>query len=253
MRRFYIPQTQTDVSGRTALITGSDANHIRIVLRMRSGDPVYLFDGSGFDYRAEIIDLSPNRIEVIIREKFQSKTESPIDIILAQALLKDRKLDDIIRQVTELGVKTVIPFVAHRSVSRLDAEKRDARRNRWEKIAKEALKQCGRSRIPDIRTVASFDAMLSEAESADVKILFWENETVPIIRTQACIQSPSPRTIAVVMGPEGGFTEEEVTQARFHGYRTSGMGPRILKADTATISACALLQYLFGDMGQINS
>jgi len=247
MRRFYIPKTE--ISGLAARITGSDANHIRNVLRMQPGAPLFLFDGSGFDYRAEIIDLSANWIEVIIKEKFQSKTESPIEIILAQALLKDRKLDDIIRQITELGVKTVIPFVAHRSVSRPDAGKLTARRNRWEKIAKEALKQCGRSRIPDIHPVVPFDAMLTQTQASEVKVLFWENETVPLTPTPWLGDVKSSRTISVIMGPEGGFTDEEVTQARSHGYFTAGMGPRILKADTATVSACALLQYLFGDMG----
>jgi len=248
MRRFYL--SKTDASGQRALIDGSDAKHIRNVLRMQPGDPLYLFDRSGFDYRAEIISLSSNRIAVVIKEKFQSKTESPIEIILAQAVLKDRKLDEIIRQATELGVKSVIPFLAHRSVSRPDAEKIAARRNRWEKIAKEALKQCGRSRIPDIRTVASFEAMLIQTQAAEAKILFWENEPVPLTREQMSFEA---KTVAVIMGPEGGFTDEEVVQAKSYGYLTAGMGPRILKADTATVSACALVQYLFGDMGQINS
>jgi len=247
MRRFYIPKTE--ISGLTARISGSDANHIRKVLRMQPGALLYLFDGFGFDYRAEIIDLSTDWIEVIIKEKFKSKTESPIEIILAQALLKDRKLDEIIRQITELGVKTVIPFVAHRSVSRPDAGKLTARQNRWNKIAKEALKQCGRSRMPDIRPVAAFDAMLTQTQASEVKVLFWENETLPLTHTPSLGDVKSPRTIAVIIGPEGGFTDEEVAQARSHGYFTAGMGPRILKSDTATVSACALLQYLFGDMG----
>ena len=248
MRRFFIPETVA--KGATAIITGSDARHIRNVLRMKPGDPIFLFDGYGSDYHAKIVALSANRIEVVIKEKHPSKTESPTEIILAQAVLKDRKLDEIIRQITELGVTTVIPFLAHRSVSRPDPEKFAARRIRWQKIAREALKQCGRSQAPDIRDVVSFEEMLAQTRTAGTKILFWENEPIPLTPGQV----PSgPKTVAVIMGPEGGFTKEEVAQAASFGYQTAGLGPRILKADTATVTACALVQYLLGDMGKIYS
>ncbi len=248
MRRFYIPET--DASGRTDIITGSDARHIRNVLRMQPGDPILLFDGSGSDYHAEIVALSPNRIEVVIKEKHPSKTESHLEIILAQAVLKDRKVDEIIRQITELGVTTVIPFLAHRSVSRPDPEKFTARKIRWQKIAREALKQCGRSLVPDIRDVVSFEEMLAQTRTAQAKILFWENEPTPLTSWRKPFNQKS---VAVIMGPEGGFTEEEVARAASFGYQTAGLGPRILKADTATVTACALVQYLLGDMGKICS
>ena len=95
--------------------------------------------------------------------------------------------------------------------------------------------------------------MLDQTRAADAKILLWENESTPLSRTPRSFDVKSPRTIAVALGPEGGFTDEEVEAAKSRGYVTAGLGPRILKADTATVSACTLLQYLFGDMGQINS
>ena len=116
MPRFYL--NKTAAPGADTVITGSDAKHIRNVLRVKPGDTLYLFDDAGFDYRAEVTGIAPGRVAVAIKERFRSKSESPIGIVLALAMLKDRKFDEIIRQVTELGVAAFIPFTAHRSVSR---------------------------------------------------------------------------------------------------------------------------------------
>ena len=248
MPRFYL--NKTAASGADTVITGSDAKHIRNVLRVKPGDTLYLFDDSGFDYRAEVTGLSPGRVDVNIKERFRSKTESPLEIVLAQAMLKDRKFDEIIRQITELGVAAFIPFTAHRSVSRPDPERLSARTNRWKKIAAEALKQCGRNRAPDIHAVASFEKMLIQTHACDEKIIFWENQAASFATDRVGIEAKSIRTVAVAIGPEGGFTNQEIEQAESSGFSTASLGPRILKADTAAIAACAVVQYLFGDMGQ---
>jgi 16S rRNA (uracil1498-N3)-methyltransferase len=248
MPRFYL--NKTAAPGADTVITGSDAKHIRNVLRVKPGDALCLFDDAGFEYRAEVTGIAPGRVAVTIKERFRSKTESPIGIVLALAMLKDRKFDEIIRQVTELGVAAFIPFTAHRSVSRPDLERLSARTHCWKKIAAEALKQCGRSRAPDIHAVATFEEMLIHTRDCDKKIIFWKNRTASAETNRLDIREKSIRTVAVAIGPEGGFTDQEVEQAESAGFTTASLGPRILKADTAAIAACSLVQYRFGDMGQ---
>lgn len=247
MRYFFIkPLTP---GAQIAVITGSDAKHIKTVLRLKPGDNIGLFDGSGMEYEAKITALTTGRIEAAVIRRFPSKAESPIQIIIAQGLLKDRKMDGIVRHLTELGITKWIPFMAHRSIPKPDKTHLSKRKERWETIAKEAAKQCKRGRIPEINVLVSFEKVLDIGASCDFKIAFWENETTPV----SAIAMASGRqfnTIFAILGPEGGFTSREIETAKSRGFISAALGPRILKAETATIAACVLLQYLFGDMGQ---
>ena len=246
MRRFFVhPEA---LNQKTGLIFGSDAKHIIKVLRLKESDRLFLFDGRGFDYEAEIARISPEKVEVNVLKKFPSKSEPVVHITVAQALLKDRKMDDIIRHVTELGIFKWIPFPAHRSVSRLDRRRLFSRMERWERIAIESLKQCGRNKPPAIISADSFEAMLSLSENSDMKIIFWENETAALTDFKSLHEKPVQH-IFMGIGPEGGFTDEEIEKATACGFRTLSLGPRILKSDTATVSACTLMQYLYGDLG----
>ena len=249
MRYFFIEQSA--ISGTTAVITGSDARHVKTVLRLKPGDKIGFFDGRGFEYRAEIIALSPEKIKVSITDSFPSTAESPVQIVIAQAFLKEKKMDALVRQLTELGVTKWIPFFAERSVPRPEKKQISARTQRWEKIAKEALKQCKRGRIMEIGKTVSFGEVLNFGESYDLKVVFWESEF-----RSANAELPEPRqqinTIFAMLGPEGGFTSREIESARDQGFVTAALGPRILRAETATIAASVLLQYVFGDMSQKN-
>jgi len=249
MRYFFIEQSA--ISGTTAVITGSDARHVKTVLRLKPGDKIGFFDGKGFEYRAEIIALSPERIKVSITSSSPSTAESPIQIVVAQAFLKEKKMDDLVRQLTELGVTKWIPFFAERSVSRPEKKQISARTQRWKKIAKEALKQCKRGRIMEIGKTVSFGEVLNLGESYDLKVVFWESE---FRSANAKFPKPSRQinTIFAMLGPEGGFTSREIESARDQGFVTAALGPRILRAETATIAASVLLQYVFGDMSQKN-
>ncbi len=246
MRRFHIPAA---ADGTHITLSGSDAKHIRTVLRMKTGDCIFLFDDEGFEYRGEIIRFEPKGIGVRLLQKYASESESATQITLAQAVLKDRKLDEIIRQATELGVAAIVPFLSHRSVSRPDTDRLMHRKRRWEKIADESLKQCGRSRAPEIRPAESFSDMLENIRECPIRIAFWENESAPLSKARFGIQEGGPRRIAVLVGPEGGFAESEIREAESAGFVTCSLGPRILKADTAAVAACTLVQFLFGDMG----
>lgn len=248
MRRFWV--SKEAYPGDTLVLSGSDARHIFRVLRMGPGDRIFLFDPTGFDYAATIVAATAARVDVRVLEKIPSGTESPLNIWLAQAFLKDRKMDEIVRQITELGVAAFIPFYARRSVPRPDSDRLSGRVKRWKKIAREALKQCGRSRMPEIRVAPSFEEVRAWSQDCEMKILFWENEAKPLSAGGTTVPVRPIRTVAVVLGPEGGFTADELETARSSGFVTAGLGPRILKADTATVAACAIIQYCLGDMGR---
>jgi 16S rRNA (uracil1498-N3)-methyltransferase len=250
MRYFFIEPSK--ISGSTSIITGSDARHIKTVLRLKPGDKIGLYDGRGVEYRAEIITFSPESVNVSITDSFPSTAESPIRIVIAQAFLKEKKMDGLVRQLTELGITKWIPFFAERSVPRPDKKQISARSQRWEKIAKEALKQCKRGRIIEIGETVSFEDMLNAAASSDLKIVFWENE-IKSVNSRLPKPHRQINTIFAVLGPEGGLTSREIQSARNRGFVTAALGPRILRAQTATLAASVLLQYIFGDMGQKKS
>jgi 16S rRNA (uracil1498-N3)-methyltransferase len=245
MKRFFIKH----VTCGTVRITGSDAKYIVNVLRMKAGDEMILFNGNGGEYLAEIKRAGTESVKVQIKSGYVPKPESSVEMTLAQGFLKDKKMDGLVRQVTELGIKGWVPFFAKRSVPRPNMERICARMKRWDKIAKEALKQCGRSWITQIHTAVGFDRMLDMAKVCDLKIIFWENHGKPCCFEKLKDSHGTVKTIFAIIGPEGGLTLEEVDQAKECGFVTAGLGPRILRAETATVAACALLQYVFGDIG----
>jgi len=247
MRYFYIEQPEAEQPA--PVITGPDARHIKNVLRLKPGDRIGLFDGRGFDYDARIVKLSPGSVEISVLDRFPSKAESPVQITVAQAYLKNRKMDTIVRQITELGIYKWIPFISERSVPRPDRKRLSTRGERWRKIAKEALKQCKRGRLPEIGETVSFDEVLHLGVAGGLKIAFWENESGPITSILPPASENPLAGIFLLIGPEGGFTSLEIEKARTFGFVIAGLGPRILRAETATLAACTLLQYLFGDMG----
>jgi len=167
---------------------------------------------------------------------------------LAQAYLKDKKMDQLARRLTELGVTRWLPFMAQRSIPSPDEKRGQARYQRWQKISQEAVKQCRRSRPMRIETPVSFAEAMEISRTCDLKLFFWEGpETQPLQRPA---DQPMPAKVFVMIGPEGGFDLAEYRAAQVQGFRMVGMGPRILRAETAAVAACTLVQFLFGDMGQ---
>ena len=248
LRRFFMPPEM--VQHPQPEIFGSDAIHICRVLRLSTGDTVELFDGIGSGYRARIVSASLKRVRFHIEAAYPLLSESSVHITLAQGLLKDRKMDDLIRQLTELGIHRWMPFYASRSIPVPGKKGMGTRLNRWEKIAQEAVKQCRRGRFPCISPADDFDAMLETSAESDLKIIFWEGAPQAFDIPQTA--SPKPKKITVAVGPEGGFDPGEVQRAHEHGFLTAGLGPRILRAQTAALAACTLVQYCFGDMGAGN-
>ncbi len=245
MRYFFIEQAKS--TGSTFVITGSDARHIKTVLRLKPGDKIGLLDGKGFECEAEVVDLSAGRVKVSVIRRFPSDAESPVQITVVQGFLKEKKMDGLVRQLSELGIIKWIPFIADRSVPRPDKKQLSARTKRWVKISKEAIKQCKRGCIMEIGDTVSFEEILNLSQAADLKIAFWEDELQPL-NAKLPGSDCKINKIYVLLGPEGGFTKQEIESARDRGFVTASLGPRILRAETATVAACVLLQHLFGDM-----
>ena len=247
MRHFYIdPST---AAKPMATIEGAEAHHIKNVLRLLPGDRLKLFDGTNYEYEAVISSLYDDKVEVEIQRKFQINLSPGARIVVAQAFLKEKKMDDLVRKLSELGITGWVPFFSQRSIARPDKNRLTGRVQRWKRIATEARKQCRRNTLLDISDALSFEDLLELSKPYDLKIVCWENETSPLNRDIGVQKGTPLKSIMVLLGPEGGFTDQEIETARQNGFVTVGLGPRILRAETATLAVSALIQYLFGDMG----
>jgi 16S rRNA (uracil1498-N3)-methyltransferase len=246
MRRFYISPEQLEHA--PPFIDGADAHHLRVVLRLQPGEMIAVLDGQGMEYQARIISMERERVYLALDSAISTSTESAVEIVMAQGYLKDKKMDELIRPLTELGVTRWIPFLAARSVPAPDQKRLSARLERWRKLSLEAVKQCGRRRAMHIDPVASFEEVLKEAQQCDLRLIFWEQ------CAQARDMPPSrpinPAKLFVLIGPEGGFESDEVARAQQEGFLAVGMGPRILRAQTAALAAAVISQFAFGDLGQ---
>ncbi len=178
MRRFYIHPDH--LKKTPSVLTGSEARHIANVLRLKAGDKIGLFDGKGNEYEAVLNSISTQQIELSITNRYPGTSESPLQITIAQALLKDRKMDRLIRQLTELGVYRFIPYISKRSVPNPDPDRFATRKHRWRKIMLEAMKQCHRSRTLEIDPLETFSGILKRDQPFDLKVIFWENETLTL-------------------------------------------------------------------------
>jgi 16S rRNA (uracil1498-N3)-methyltransferase len=246
MRRFFVPAEQ--FKGEQAILRGPEVRHARNVLRLARGDRVVVFDGQGREYEARIATLEPGRMILDLIKPLPGRRESALRLAVAQGYLKDKKMDRLVRHLTELGVSRWIPFFARRCVALPDEKRRVGRYQRWQKLSLEALKQCRRSRPMTIDPVVSFEQVLDLSGDYEQKWIFYENDA-----RQTHWTRPPSRDIAggilILIGPEGGFDPGEITVAMDHGFSSLGLGPRILRAETAALAAAAIAQAVYGDMG----
>jgi len=227
----------------------AESHHLARVLRLKAGDTVVAVDGSGQDYTVRLERVSAETTGTIVGVSARD-TESPFPITLVQGLPKGDKLDTIIRAATELGVARVAPAVTARTVVQLDAARGAARLVRWQRVAREAAKQCGRARLPVIEAARPLAALVAEpAEANWLRLCFWEEARAPLAKVVATLPQP-PAGAIVIVGPEGGLTADEVAAARSAGWRIAGFGPRLLRTETAGPAIIAALQFQFGDLAR---
>ncbi|WP_321492798.1 RsmE family RNA methyltransferase [uncultured Desulfobacter sp.] len=243
MQKFLIGKEA--LTADKVVIHGQDAKHICKVLRLKPKDAVSMTDGHGTDFTGCIEKISPDLVEISIVSEKKSLTESPLDLTLCTAMLKHNKMDEIIKQITQLGVTRWIPFYCKRSIPLSDKKKEGKQIERWQTIARESLKQCRRSCLVEIMPAMDFEQVLAFSKECSHKIAFWEASDRPL----APPDTQGSHSAVVLIGPEGGFEEEEIRLAVESGFVSYSLGPRILRAETAAVCACGLVQYLLGDMG----
>lgn len=245
MARFFLPKK--NIVDRRATVEGPELDHLRRVLRLRPGDSIVVFDDAGWEHEAVIRSLSAQAAEIEIARSFQAERESPLELTLAVGLTKGEKMDFVVEKATELGVQAIAPFVSAYTVPKLDRRKIEKRGERWQRIALAAAKQCGRTRIPEILPLSNFEDLVQQT-SDSLNLLFWEKETGQTLK-QVHVTDPDARSILLVIGAEGGLSDQEAGLAQRHGFKPIRLGRRILRAETAAVAATSLVQFLWGDLG----
>ncbi|MBN2516261.1 MAG: 16S rRNA (uracil(1498)-N(3))-methyltransferase [Deltaproteobacteria bacterium] len=247
--RIYFPRMSEDET--LVELEGENLKYIKNVLRLKEGDPVILFDGSRYEYSTIIRTYTARNASLEITGK-QNIQHPATNITLAQSLAKSTKMDFIVQKATELGVTRLIPFVSSRSIPKLSENKISDRVSRWRKIAVEASRQCKRVSIPEITNIISFDEMLKQADKDDVRIIFWEEESKRGLKTILHDKKwKDANHFFLVVGPEGGFSKEEVERASGNSFISATLGNYILRTETAALTILAIVQYDRGIFSRI--
>lgn len=245
MPRFF---TQ-DITEAGGCITGEDAKHIAKVLRMKVGDELTVCDTKGRDYDCMIEEIGAGEVRLKVLSVAPSQSEPDVRAHLYQAMPKADKMETIIQKAVELGAASITPVMTRRCVSRPDAKSMDKKLVRYNRIALEAAKQCGRGVVPPVLPLLELPQALEQMQRTGCPILFYENATAPAKQVIAkARESGKELEIAVLIGAEGGFDEDEVALAREHGCHILSLGKRILRCETAPLAALTILMYETGNM-----
>ncbi len=247
MRRFFISSHAliTDRAQLSVQMSGPEFHHLRHVLRLDVGAQIALYDERGTTYHGTLTHLAKDHAEVRLTDTVPPAAPT-FRLTLAQSVLKGSKMDLVIEKATELGVHTIIPFFSAFTVARIPSAKQAERVARWRRLAQAAAKQSG-SRLPEIASPLSFETLLHASPSHALKLICSEREHSIHLKTFA-EDSPSLDAVWIAVGPEGGFSSQEIEHARAAGYTPVSLGPAVLRAETAGMSAVALCQFLWRDI-----
>ncbi|GBE12370.1 ribosomal RNA small subunit methyltransferase E [bacterium BMS3Bbin14] len=238
MRRFFIDPGS--ISARRAVISAAESRHIATVLRLQPGVCIELFDGTGTVYQGCLHSVTRQAVTVDILSR-QQPAEEGVPLILAQGLLKGKKMDFLVQKATELGVRTFQPLQTRYCENKGE---RQSRQDRWRRIMLEACKQCKRLLPMEINPTVGLNHL--DTSQFSRKIMLWEDEkSVPL---PGALPSADSDSICLLLGPEGGFHQEEIEYARALGFQTVSLGRRTLRAETAALAAVAIVQFLSGNL-----
>ena len=240
MPRFF---TET-INESKGIISGDDAKHIAKVLRMHAGEKLVACDCQGYDYDCVIESLSDKEVELSVERKYSSETEPSVSVTLYQAMPKSDKMELIIQKAVELGVSAIVPVQTKRCVSRPDAKSMAKKLERYNRIALEAAKQCGRGRIPQVLPMLDFADAIKAMKEDQRAFLFYENSTSSFRKEL----EQGVNSVSIMVGAEGGFEEEEVQKALNLGIASLSLGKRILRCETAPLAALSIIMYETGNM-----
>lgn len=247
MARFFV--SEQSIQNGTVVITGPDVKHIARVLRLEAGDLIEICPGDGREFTAAIREITNRDVTCEITATKSVAVEAPVRVTLYQGLPKGEKMELIIQKSTELGVSRIIPVTCERTVVKLDQKKALERQIRWQRVAVEAAKQSRRTVIPEVAAPVSFSQALDQIGSDVLAIMPWEEEQAKGIGPVLKAGAGERRSVAVFIGPEGGFSREEAVAAQARGVVPVSLGPRIMRTETAGIVAVALILYELGDLG----
>jgi len=221
------------------------ARYLARALRLRPGDTLTLFDGSGGEYGAEILRIEKNAVEIETGTFSERSSESKLPIRLVQGVSKGGRMDTVVQKATELGVQIISPVLSEYSVLKLDGEKAAKRRDHWQRISQSACEQCGRNVVPAIDAVIPINGWHKNNRSeAATRLILIPDAPAPL----SSVARPGSR-VTLLIGPEGGFSDAEQKQATSCGFKPVSLGPRILRTETAAIAAITAVQTLWGDLG----
>ena len=245
MHQFFVSPAQINENDKSVIIMGPDVNHIRNVLRMRSGEELSVSNGQdGREYRCGILSFEEDRVICGIRFIKEDKVELPSRVHLFQALPKADKMELIVQKAVELGVYRIIPVAAKRCIVKLDERKAAGKIARWQGIAEAAAKQSRRAVIPEVTGVSEFSRAVQEASGMDVRLIPYELAQ-DMEKTRRLLGEIKPgQDIAVFIGPEGGFEKSEIALALSCGMEPVTLGKRILRTETAGMTVLSWIMYL---------
>ncbi len=250
MHKFFVGSE--NIIDKKAIIEDEDVKHIYKVLRLKEGDKVNINNCNGEEYLGEIESITKTKVEIKLLEKLDLNNESPIDIYLYQGFPKATKMDLIAQKCTELGVKEITPVITERVTSSLGEINKDKKKvERWNRISFEACKQSKRTLIPKVNDLISFEELLDALKDMDLIVVPYENAENYGIKQLIKNLNKEVKKVAVVIGPEGGFEEEEINRLKELGGNIVTLGPRILRTETAGFTCISLLMYELGDLGGI--
>lgn len=242
MYRFYIQKDQ--ISNNKIVVTGTDVNHIKNVLRMKKSEKIIICDGQGKDYYCIIEKVAKEEIIVNIQDIINTETELPVKLYLFQGIPKRDKMELIIQKSVELGVYGIIPVFTKRSVVKFEDNKKERKRiERWQTIAAAAAKQSNRGIIPIVENIMSYTEAIEYAKNLDYNLIAYEDAEQIKETKQAINEAINTKSIGIFIGPEGGFEQIEIENAQKIGIKPITLGKRILRTETAGIVLLSLLMY----------
>ena len=243
MQRYFVQYSSAE---NTFQITGEDSRHIVKVMRMQEDDEIICVTKDHKPARCKITNISNEQVTVEVVQWLEESVELPVDISIVSGLPKGDKLDLIIQKGTELGAAQFIPFIAARSIVKWDEKKADKKISRWQKIAKEAAEQSHRNVVPTVEHPASLSSLIKKSEQYDVKLIAYEEESRQGEKQNLVTSLQSLKeggSLLIVFGPEGGLTIQEVEKLHEHGFISCGLGPRILRTETAPLYLLSAVSY----------
>lgn len=234
-------------AGQSLNLTEQAQRHITQVLRLKAGSALILFDGRGGEYQATLTRVTRHEAIAEVGQHFASECESPLDITLAQGVSRGERMDLTLQKATELGVTAITPLLTERCGVRLSGERLDKKHSHWHGVVVSACEQCGRNRLPAIHSLCSLPNWLTTSDMAGSLCLVLSPEAGQPLNA---LPPPANNAVTLLVGPEGGLSNNETELAVQQGFQPVRLGPRILRTETAGLAGLAILQALWGDLGQ---